>query len=495
VSSPAADSATTGSPLRGFLAAALNLGMLSLIRLACGLVRTKFTAVAFGAAGVGLLAQGNQLFLLGVTVGSAGMSSGVIKRLAALEVDGSTQVRRDLIGTSFVIHVIASAGFTLVTLLVAQPLTGAVFGPTGALYMVVASVVAVPLNTLASGHLESVMFGIGRYELYTRAAGVATVVGLVVFLACAAAGGLEGAFWGAAVASALYFVTYVLAMRGVRPLTELLAWRFSVDAARGLLSYSLATSVTTVAGVLSLLVVRSLLVRSDGGDANGLFQVPIALTAYYTPFLTNALWARLYPRAAAGSRPAARAELAAALRVVTLGSAVAVLGILLAAELVIRVAYAEDFLPALHLLPAQLLGDVPFFALTATTIYLLATERLRAYVVTWLGFYASYVLLAALLIPRYGATGAAAAYTAAAGTVGFCAVAAVVVKDAVPGAGRLAALTTACGVAVTAMAVIVLTDKPVWWRLAVVAVTAAAAGLSLHRSRAAVTRAQLPNDV
>jgi antigen flippase len=411
------------------------------------------------------LAQGNQLFLLGVTVGSAGLSSGVIRRLAALGQDEESRAQRDdLLATSYVIHLVASLLFVVVVLLLAKPLTGVVFGPGGLVVMLVASVVAVPLNTMASGHIESVMFGLGRYDLYTRAAAAATVIGLPVFVVCALAWGLTGAFWGAALAGGIYFVTYAVEVRRLVAWGALFRLRLSWESARGLLTYSAATLLTMTAGVLAALAVRGGVIHHGGSAANGLYQVPVALTAYYTPFLTNALWARLYP-AASASEAAAGAELAAALRVVTLGSAGFTIGLLVTAEIVIRVAYSSTFMPALDLLPLQFLGDVPFFALSAAGMFLLAIGKLRAYVISWLAFYGLWVIGALLWVPAHGASGAAVAYAVAAWVVGSVVVIATLTQHAVPGWPRLLGFVLGCGGAVAAMAAVVYGGHPVVWRV------------------------------
>jgi O-antigen/teichoic acid export membrane protein len=411
--------APTRSPLRAFVAASASLGVLSLIRLLVGFGRTKFIAIAFGATGVGLLAQGNQLFLLGVTVGSAGLSTGVIRRLATIGLDSDRdEERRALIGTSTVLHLVAAMAFTIVVVALAGPLTGVVFGPNGTVLMLIVSVVAVPLNTIASGHLEGIMFGLGRYDLYTRAAAAATLIGLPAVIGLGLIGGLIGAFYGTALGAAAYLVTYLFEMRRLAPPLSFLRFRFSRSAAASLLNYSVATVATTTAATVALLVVRSVLIHAHGDRAAGLYQIPIALTAYYTPFLTNGMWARLYPAASGAGPAAARAELVAALRVTVAGCTVAVVGILAAAEVIIRVAYSRDFLPAKNLLCLQLLGDLPFFALTATGMYLLAVGRLRLYVASWMAFYLSYVAITIGLIDHFGTSAAAIAYTTAAWAVG-----------------------------------------------------------------------------
>jgi O-antigen/teichoic acid export membrane protein len=151
----------------------------------------------------------------------------------------------------------------------------------------------------------------------------------------------------------------------------------------------------------------------------------------------------------------------------------------------IRAAYSSKFLPAMDLMPLQFLGDVPFFALTATTMFLLAVGRLRAYVVSWLAFYGLYVVGSLAWVPSHGAAGAAVAYSVAAWSVGSVVVATTVVRHAVPGWPRLVGLVLLAAGGVAAMAAVVYGGHPVIWRIpvliALLVVTLVAAGGQLRR--------------
>src|SRR5438445_500668 len=74
---------------------------------------------------------------------------------------------------------------------------------------------------VASGYLEAVFFGGGRYDLYVRANVWATILGFISTLAIIAVWRLPGAFWSVFVSSALLLGSYLFYVRHVRPLDQL----------------------------------------------------------------------------------------------------------------------------------------------------------------------------------------------------------------------------------------------------------------------------------
>jgi len=153
-----------------------------------------------------------------------------------------------------------------------------------------------------------------------------------------------------------------------------------------------------------------------GVDANGILQVPFAVNAYYTPFLTNALWGRMHPtvtRVGAGAE--GRRELTAAVRLTVTMATAAIVTILFLKDLLVPLAYSRAFLPAAHLVPAQLLGDYFYFVALPFTIYALGLSRLRVYLAANVGYSLIAAALAFFLLPAIGLVGVPVGYGLSAG--------------------------------------------------------------------------------
>ncbi len=391
-------------------------GLLSLTRLATGFVRIKYVALVLGTAGVGFLSQAVQLQLLGISIASLSMAIGIINRMGAIKAENRERERR-LFSTAFTSEFTASLTLLGLAIVWSGPLTNAVFGAEALVHSpissldVLAVVFSVPLSVIASGYLEGVFFGGGRYDLYVRASIWATVLGFVSTLTMIGIWRLPGAFWSIFASSAFLLGAFLTFIRRVRPLGELFRFGFDWSEANALIRFSVVMLVSGALVPTARLWVQRNVIGSFGIDANGLLQVPFAITAYYTPFLTSALWGRMHPAVARfGPTPEGRRELTAALRL-TVGMATsAIVAILFLKDFLVPLAYSRAFVPATRLLPAQLLGDYFYFVALPFTVYALGLSRLRVYLAAWLAYSVIAVVASLALIPVVGLVGVPMGY-------------------------------------------------------------------------------------
>ncbi|MBI3402973.1 MAG: hypothetical protein HY048_16280 [Acidobacteria bacterium] len=393
-------------------------GILSITRLATGFVRIKYVALVLGTAGVGFLTQATQLQLLGISIASLSMATGVINRMGAIGPDNREREGR-LLSTAFTVQTAASLTLLAAAVLFSRPLIAAVFGADTLAHSpvsrldILAVVFSVPLSVVASGYLEAVFFGGGRYDLYVRASVWATVLGFLSTLAIIAVWRLPGAFWSVFVSSALLMSAFVFYVRRVRPLGDLFRAGFDWPEANALVRFSVAVLVSGALVPTARLWVNGRVIAAFGIDANGLLAVPFAVNAYYTPFLTNALWGRMHPAVTrVGASLEGRRELTAALRMTVGLATAAIVAILFLKDLLVPIAYSRAFLPAARLLPMQLFGDYFYFVAFPFTVYALGISRLRVYLAAWVGYAVVAVLASLALIPMFGLVGVPAGYAA-----------------------------------------------------------------------------------
>jgi O-antigen/teichoic acid export membrane protein len=380
---------------------------LSLTRLATGFARAKYLALVLGTAGVGFLSQATQLQLLGISVGSLAMAVGIINRIGAIGDDPPRQAR--LLATAFTSQFVVSVTMLVGAVMFVGPLVDAVFGaqalansPITSLD-VLAIVFAVPLSVVASGFLESIYMGAGRYELFVRASIVATLSGFAATLVLIWVWGLPGAFWSIFATSLLLLTSFLFHLRRVRPIRDLFHFGFDLAEANSLFRFSVAVLVAGVLLPIARLWIGRRVIGTYGINANGLLQVPFAMNAYYAPFLTNALWGRLHPAVTRlGPTPEARRELTASLRLVIVMATTAIVAILLFKDILVPLAYSRAFSPAVSLLPAQLFGDYFYFVAMPFTAYVLGLSRLRVYLAIWVVYAAVAVAASFLLMPQLG---------------------------------------------------------------------------------------------
>ncbi|MCC7418284.1 MAG: oligosaccharide flippase family protein [Acidobacteria bacterium] len=400
---------------RHHVSAFFSGGMLSLTRLATGFVRIKYVALVLGTAGVGFLSQATQLQLLGISIASLSMAVGIINRMGALGGDRSRESR--LLSTAFTAQTTISLTLLAGAIVFAGPLVQMVFGaealagsPLDTLD-VVAVVCSVPLAVVASGYLEAVFFGAGRYDLYVRASIWATLLGFAATIALIYVWRLPGAFWSIFASAAVLAGAFVLHVRRVRPFAELFRPGFDRSEANALVRFSIAVLVSGALVPTARLWVQRAVISSFGIEANGLLQVPFAVNAYYTPFLTNALWGRMHPAVTRlGPTPAGRRELTTGLRLTMVMATAAIVAILFLKDLLVPLAYSREFMAAARLLPPQLVGDFFYFAAFPFTVYALGLSRLRVYLAAWVGYSAVAVSASFVMMRWVGLAGVPIGY-------------------------------------------------------------------------------------
>ena len=391
-------------------------GLLSLTRLVTGFVRIKYVALALGTSGVGFLSQATQLQLLGISIASLSMAVGIINRMGAIGPDNRARERR-LLSTAFTSQQTLSLALLAGAIAFSRPLSDLLFGanalarsPISSLD-ILAVIFSVPLSVVASGYLEAVFFGASRYDLYVRASIWATLLGFVSTVTMITIWRLPGAFWSIFVSSALLLTAFLAFVRRVRPLRHLFHVGFDPVEANALVRFSIAMLVSGAFVPTARLWVSAKVIGSLGIDANGLLAVPFAITGYYTPFLTSALWGRMHPTVArVGATPEGRHELTAALRLTVGLATAAIVAILCLKDILVPLAYSRAFFPATRLLPAQLLGDYCYFVALPFTVYALGLSRLRVYLAAWLSYSGVAVISSLMLLPSIGLIGVPVGY-------------------------------------------------------------------------------------
>jgi antigen flippase len=181
-----------------------------------------------------------------------------------------------------------------------------------------------------------------------------------------------------------------------------------------LLRYGGSALLVGLSSTLTLLVLRSILVRRMGLAENGIYQVCVGISGLYMPLILNSITATVWPQIAAERDNARVIEtMQQAVRLAYLLMTGVAATVLIAAPIAIPVLYSSRFLPALALLPLQFVGDYFRTGAWMFGVWLVPRNRLRP----WVLFDVIYgvVLLVAflLLVGRVGTKSVVLAYVAA----------------------------------------------------------------------------------
>jgi O-antigen/teichoic acid export membrane protein len=406
--------------LRHHLSVFFSGGVLTVSRIAAGFVRIKYVAFVLGTAGVGFMSQAGQMQLLGVSLASVAMAAGIINRMGVPGNDTPEGERR-VLSTALTIQLAASAVFVIVALAGSGYFSGVVFPNESLLARTafIAVTLSVPFGVVASGYVDAVLFGIFRYDLYVKASIATAVAGTATTILLIQRWGLAGAFWGMCAMSMFNCAFDVIALSRARSFREMFRFGFDMGEARALLKFCFVMLLTGAGGYLSRLWIQARVIDQIGVEANGLLHVPLAITSYYTPFLTNALWGRLHPAVTrTGDAPAGQHELAIALRLTVLVASTVIVTVLPLAAVLVRLAYSPAFLPATALLPVQLVGDLFYFVAVTFSVYILGVSRLRPYLFGWLIYYSALAAVSSALVHPLGLRAVPIGYAATSAVLG-----------------------------------------------------------------------------
>lgn len=364
------------------------MGTLSLSKLLIGVAKTKIAALCLDTAGVGLLAQANQLLLIGVTLASFAMGPALVQLLSRAIAQGDAKRQSQLIGTALATQCGLSVVVVLAGLASMPSLIDHVFGGGQSPALVLYTLSAIPFAAIVGGFCQGYLFSHTRDDLYVFASIAGTIIDLLIFTSLVYARGILGALAGNAIQFALTCGIFMIVIGRTSPAISPFRPRFHLATAREFVSISGLVFIVTLAAYATHLLIRSMVIQILGLTSNGIYQVAVSLTAAYSPFITNGLWTRLYPETCKlGDSHESRKNLHAAVCVSSLSAAAIAMALMIFPSQIIRIIYTESFAPAAGILPLQLAGDFFFISAQPFLAYMLGTANNKTYMMIWVTYF------------------------------------------------------------------------------------------------------------
>jgi len=396
--------------MKNIVKATATVGIATFVGMAVGVVRSKFTALTIGPGGVGIFSQAVNFLQLAVTFSSLCIQLGVTKYISKYNAEGNASGVRSIIFSTVYMQLAACGIFLSFLCAFLGPLGRLVFSTDQFNLLLLVAAVSIPFSVLAVT-AEIVLFGFGHYKAFAQGRVISNIISIIPLFVFISAMKLNGGFLyllvNAVIACSVFFALVVRYLpRGV--IAEALTFSRALvplykKAAREILSYGGISFIVSVVNLVSIVGLRSLIIRRFGAEGNGFYQVVFALSGSYLPFFTNGLWTYFYPKISALREDSREysIEMNHAIRFCILGMIPATALLYLTRNIFIRIVFSDAFLPAGTLFSAQLFGDMFYLVFYILGSSLLAATRLRAYLIAGLGSSASYVV--AFLLLQQGA--------------------------------------------------------------------------------------------
>lgn len=387
------------------------MGGASVANVALSVVRSKAIAVLLGPQGVGLMGLYNSIADLAQALGSLGIHEAGVRQIAEAAGKGDegwiARTARVLRWASLALGLLGS----ILLVALASPIAHLTFGDGQHAAGVVLLSTAVFFRLLAGGQ-GALLQGMRRIGDLARISVIGSLFGTLVSIPMVYALGEEGIVPSlVAMAAFSYLISWWYAKRigtGLRvsPRTVI-----GTEAA-ALLRLGLAFMVSTLLAVASAYAVRIIVMAYEGAAGAGFYQAAWALGGIYAGFILQAMGTDFYPRltAAAGDDSACNRLVNEQAHVGLLLAGPGVIATLVLAPVVVRIFYTPEFHPASELLRWICLGMVLRVVAWPMGFIVIAKGARMTFIWTELAATSVHVGLAWLLVGKFGAIGAGAAF-------------------------------------------------------------------------------------
>jgi O-antigen/teichoic acid export membrane protein len=364
-----------------FIRSAGLLSLSSISNLVRAIITAKLLALTLGPSMTGVLAQILNFSALLFQIIPLGLTTGVSKLVAESPTDRSRVSA--VVGTSSALSLAAAITCAILMAPFSAQISVVLTGSPRYALPVILILASLPLFNLA-GVLSYVVQGLADIRGLTVANISTAIASTAVLVPLTIAYGLTGATAAIVAASFFQTVFFVVAIARVYrrrgwPLTDL---RLSRSTAVSLLHFGGVLLVAGIGAWGSLLLVRTLGVRTLGEFQNGIYQVVNGVSSQYMAVFLAWMAAYVFPRIVAehdGRRlqTLLNSTLRANLLIMVSGLVI----VLSLRQLVVRLLYSAAFLGAAPLLPIQVMGDYARIIGWSFGIALFAQGKTRGYLI------------------------------------------------------------------------------------------------------------------
>ena len=367
-----------------FVGSAGLLSISSISNLVRAIITAKLLALTLGPSMTGVLAQILNFSAFLFQIIPLGLTTGVAKLVA--EAPNQRSRVGAVVGTSSVIALASATACSILLAPFSAQLSEVLTGSPRYTLPVVLVLVSLPLYNLA-GVLSYVVQGFADIRSLTVANVATAVASTAVLIPATIFFGLTGAMAAVVAGSvfqSLFFGIAIWRKFGIKgwPLSGL---HISRSTGRSLINYGGVLLVAGVGSWGSLLLVRTLGIRTLGQFENGIYQVVNGVSAQYMAVFIGWMAAYVLPRVVVElDRPRLQSLLNSVLRanLLIMGTGLTVTVAL--RELVVRLLYSSAFITAAPILPIQVLGDYARVIGWSFGICLFAQGKTRAYLLAML---------------------------------------------------------------------------------------------------------------
>lgn len=376
-------------------------------------IKGKFTALALGADGVGILTLLTNLWSLFSVLATLGFYNGLLRHLApAWEAEERTQFRRHMSSNALVMMTSACVLAFLGCL--ASPWLSDFLFPAGTDYSNLICLILLSIPVFVAGQIYRAMLNsvratsaVVRVRIGADVLSVIALIGLLYLL------DLKGAVLGYIALHVLYLLFAIYFVRKELGPDMLVPdpGLFTKEEVRRNLGFGLNGLVAVTIGIVTSLLISRWIIAMEGPEGNGLYMMAVKVATVYLGGLSAAAGGYYFPTLSAAKDDTEMFGIMNqtwAMYMQVLPPIICVL--MLSGEWLMLLLFTSEFIPAAVFLLLLLPGDL--FRVSAETlgIGLLVKKKLVVSTSAYFIWAMLYLGLSAVLLPAYGLLGVAIAY-------------------------------------------------------------------------------------
>lgn len=378
------------------------------------MIRVKVSAIYLAPAGLGIVAQVTDLRVFILRFVDLGVGAGITKYVAAYNTAKDRRALESLLQTAFSGFVITGSIIVLICIFFAPGIAELVLGDSSSWYLVTLAGITVALT--AQGQIiYRTLQGLLKIREMVILGLISSFLGLIITIPLIILIGVTGAVLSVALIALITLAIGHLYLQ-LRVLNE---WKINIRLTVPqkkiifqLLRFGGVSSIQVLSDTLTLLIIRSILIKDIGAGANGLYQVAVAVSVRYLGIIFTSIWQYSLPKLSSitDDRSAQSKVQNDSLRLLFLALTPLIVLILVFRKIWIPILYSPAFLGAFSLISWQLLGDVFRSINTPANIILLPNERFAFFTFKTLTYSVVRLVSFGLLFPVVGLLAAPVSY-------------------------------------------------------------------------------------
>jgi polysaccharide transporter, PST family len=381
----------------------------TIVKILSGFVINKFMAIYVGPSGIAIVGQLQSFMTMITTLSNGAISQGVVKYTAEYT---SIEKKKKIFSSSLAISLISSFFVSLILIVFSQYWSELILKNIkySSIFIVFGvTVVLFALNAI----LISILNGqkeIKKYIIVNIAGSIFSLF-LTSFLIVEL--GLIGALYALVInQSIVFFVTLVFVIKSKWFKLRYFTCGIDKDSFFKLGKFSLMTVVTILTVPVSHLIIRNYIGENLGWDEAGYWQSIWYISIIYLMIITSSLNVYYLPKLSEiQDKSKLKQEILNGYKVIMPIVTILAFGIFIFRDLVVKVAFTDQFMPMLELFKWQLIGDVIKIASWLLGMLMLAKAMTKAFIVTEVVFSITFVVLSILFIDSFGLIGITYAFS------------------------------------------------------------------------------------